>query len=115
MRRSLLAPRRDGIGLPVRPTVLPNRTPGPRAKLGDPKARSALHLGGRGEGERDDQPAARGVGRPDRRSVGLGDLPDDGQPEARAALRAPPRAAEEAVEQLAQLLVRRPGTVVADL
>src|SRR6185437_3572551 len=100
MWRSLVAPRRDGIGLPVRPTFLPNPTPRPRAKLGNPNTRSALRPGHRREGEPDEEPAARGVGGLDGRSVGLGDLAHDGQPEARSSLRAPLRAAEEAVEEL---------------
>ena len=108
-------PGETELVLPVRPRFT---KPGPLAasEVRQPEhALGSRSAAGSAKREADDQPAAGGVGGLDGRSVRLGDLAHDGQPEARARLRAPLRAAEEAVEELPQLVLRRPRTVVADL
>src|SRR6266508_4442949 len=115
MWRSRVPPGETELGFRFEPPFLPNRRPLLRAKLGNPNADSAWSGLWRREREPHDEPAARRVGRADGRAVRVGDLAHDGESEARAVPRAPVRAAEEAVEELRELVLGRPRAVVANL
>ena len=59
------------------------RQPCCEESLGDPNFEGEDGLLDRREGQRDDEPSALGVGRLDRTAMGLDDLPDDRQAQAR--------------------------------
>ena len=87
----------------------------PRAKLGNPNGHSAQSGLRHREGDADHEPATRRVGGADGRAVGVGDLADDGQAEPGALASAPVGTAEEAVEELPELVLGRARAVVAVL
>src|SRR4029453_13268988 len=119
MRRSLGPPGETELSFRFHPPFLPNRHPLLRAKLGNPNTYAntlALLGGAQGrEREADDEPASRRIGGLDRRSVGVRALRHDGQAGPRALPPPPVRSAEEAVEELPELLLGGARTMVADL